>query len=124
MTEPSFDSAPAGSDTVRHPSPPPARAEQYAHAPLGTGAFDADRLAEITDGLGEPLFPATRESFIDLARERGARESVVVDLRSLPPGSAFADYDELLVALGVGAQGDLDRPQLNDDAERPWSTRP
>lgn len=128
MTEPSFDPATAqttgAAATDKHPSPPPARAEHYAHAPLGTGAFDADRLAEITDGLGEPHFPATRESLVDLARERGAREAVVVDLRSLPPGSAFADYDELLAALGVGAQGDIDRPQLNDDAERPWSTRP
>ncbi|MFN8075182.1 MAG: DUF2795 domain-containing protein [Kineosporiaceae bacterium] len=95
-----------------HSSPPPARQETYEHAPLGTGSFDADRLAEITEALGEPAFPATREDLIELARSRQAREAVVVDLRSLPEGAGFGDYDQLLAALGVGAQGDIDRPQL------------
>lgn len=100
-----------------HSSPPPARQEHYEHAPLGTGAFDADRLAEITEALGEPEFPATREQLVDVARSRGAREAVVVDLRSLPEGAGFRDYDHLLTALGVGAQGDIERPQLRGGLE-------
>jgi hypothetical protein len=79
-------------------------------APQAFTDDDRSRFNRITGSLGGPAFPATRERLLDVAREGGAPDSVMVVLRSLPEGATYASYDELLLALGIGMAGRIDVP--------------
>lgn len=86
-------------ETTEHPLTDP---------PQGISVDDVDREQAIRAALSGATFPATREGLLDHAA--GAREAVVVDLRSLGDGSRYESYEELLVALGVGSSGRIDVP--------------
>ena len=79
-------------------------------APQAFTDSDATRFERITGTLGLPVFPASRERLLDIARANGAAESVLVAIKSLPEGSVYETYDQLLLALGVGTAGRIDVP--------------
>jgi hypothetical protein len=79
-------------------------------APQAFTDSDAHRFDRITGSLGVPAFPATRDQLLDVARVAGAADSVMVALRSLPEGSTYETYEQLLLALGVGTAGRIDVP--------------
>jgi hypothetical protein len=83
-------------------------------APQAFTDDDRSRFNNITGALGVPAFPATREELLDVARAGGAPDSVMVVLRSLPDGSVYETYDQLLLALGVGMAGRVDVPGAPD----------
>jgi Protein of unknown function (DUF2795) len=71
---------------------------------------DRSRFDRITGALGTPTFPATREELTERVREAGGADSVLVAVKSLPEGSTFETYDQLLLALGIGMAGRIDVP--------------
>ena len=79
-------------------------------APQAFTDDDRSRFVRITGSLGVPDFPATREELVDIARAGGAADSVMVALKSLPEGSTYETYDQLLLALGIGMAGRIDVP--------------
>jgi Protein of unknown function (DUF2795) len=79
-------------------------------APQAFTDSDANRFERITRTLGVPAFPASREQLLDIARANGAADSVLVALKSLPEGSRYETYDQLLLALGIGTAGRIDVP--------------
>jgi hypothetical protein len=80
------------------------------NSPQGFTDSDAYRFERITDSLGVPSFPVTREALLDIARANGAPDSVMVSLRSVREFTEFSSYDELLLALGIGTAGRIDVP--------------
>lgn len=86
------------------------REEVVRGAPQGMTHDDGSRLDAFIDALGLPDFPATREQLIARARLRGAREAVVVDLRSLAFDGPYRSMPELMWALGIGRGGRVDVP--------------
>ena len=85
-------------------------------APQAFTDSDANRFERITGTLAVPAFPATREQLLDIARVNGGADSVMVALRSLPEGSVYETYDQLLLALGIGTAGRIDVPGTPDRA--------
>ena len=83
-------------------------------APQAFTDSDANRFERITGTLAVPAFPATREQLLDIARANGGADSVMVALRSLPDGSVYETYDQLLLALGIGTAGRIDVPGTPD----------
>ena len=83
-------------------------------APQAFTDSDANRFERITGTLAVPAFPATREQLLDIARVNGGADSVMVALRSLPEGSVYETYDQLLLALGIGTAGRIDVPGAPD----------
>ena len=83
-------------------------------APQAFTDSDANRFERITGTLAVPAFPATREQLLDIARASGGADSVLVALRSLPDGSVYETYDQLLLALGIGTAGRVDVPGVPD----------
>jgi hypothetical protein len=81
-----------------------------ADSPQAFTDDDRSRFVRITGALGVPTFPATREELVDIARAGGAAESVLVAVKSLPEGSTYDSYDQLLLALGIGTAGRIDVP--------------
>ena len=79
-------------------------------APQAFTDDDRSRFNNITGALGVPAFPATLEELLAIARAGGAPDSVMVAMRSLPEGSVYETYDQLLLALGVGSAGRIDVP--------------
>ena len=79
-------------------------------SPQGFTDSDGARFDRITDTLGVPSFPITREELLDIARANAAPDSVIVALRSVREFARFSSYDELLLALGIGTAGRIDVP--------------
>jgi hypothetical protein len=81
-----------------------------ADSPQAFTDDDRSRFVRITGALGVPTFPVTREELVDIARAGAAAESVLVAVKSLPEGSTYDSYDQLLLALGIGTAGRIDVP--------------
>jgi hypothetical protein len=91
------------------------RARVAADAPGGMTHDDGVRMDAFIDALGLPTFPATREELIERARRRGAREAVLVDLRSLAEVGRYGSMEQLLADLGIGRAGRVDVPGAGPD---------
>lgn len=68
--------------------------------PAGMNADDVIGRAELAGYLGKEIYPAVREQLIDAVMDRNAPDRVVDLVKRLPSGRAFANVNEVWLALG------------------------
>lgn len=98
------------------------RERMAASTAQGMTHDDGVRMDAFLAALGLPDFPVGPEELIERARTRGAREAVLVDLRSLPPAARYGSMAELLTALGIGQSGRIEVPGTAPGAGDPGTT--
>ncbi|MGY1605606.1 MULTISPECIES: DUF2795 domain-containing protein [unclassified Geodermatophilus] len=64
---------------------------------------DAVPVPDVLAHLGEVDYPADKEALLDAARRHGAPDEVLRSIRTLPPGEAFANVDEVVRSLRPAA---------------------
>lgn len=71
---------------------------------LGIPDSEADQRADLARHLAGAQFPAARDELVASAEGANAPESLLADLRRLPPDEAFANVQRVWVALGGEAE--------------------
>ena len=71
---------------------------------LGIPDAEVDQRAELARHLAGARFPAGRGELVAAAEAANAPESLVADLRRLPPDEAFANVQRVWLALGGEAE--------------------
>lgn len=69
--------------------------------PEGMTEVDIERRTEIASHLGR-VWPATGEQLVEVAAGNEAPDSILADLRSLPPGRLFASMQEVWSTISGG----------------------
>ena len=71
--------------------------------PDGMSANDVEGRAELAAALGR-VYPADREALIAAAEQNNAPDSLLAELRRLPPGRQFENMNDVWTTLGHGVE--------------------
>lgn len=74
--------------------------------PPGMSEEDVAERSDVARFLGKGLWPADRESVLDLARTNEAPDPVLATLERLPAGQQFENLQEVWTALGHSVESE------------------